>query len=114
MAMDGVVKGIRRLDTGVVVDVSGEVTLDDSPRLHKKLVEITDANPSRLIINMTEVTHIDSSGVGTLVDVYRRVHANGGRLLLFGLSTRVRGIFEITKLDSFFTIVESEDEALAP
>ncbi len=109
--MDGVVKQVRRIDAGVVVDVAGEVTLDESPNLHRQLVDLIAQGPHRLMVNMTEVTHIDSSGVGTLVDAFRRMRTSGGRLLLFGLAPRVRGVFEITKLDHFFTIVDSEQEA---
>jgi len=95
------------------VEVAGEVTLDASPRFHSRLIAVLEGSPERLVIDLTAVTHIDSAGVGTLVEVYRRVKTAGDKMFLVGLSPRVRGVFEITKLDRFFSILKTADEALA-
>jgi anti-sigma B factor antagonist len=111
--MDELVKDVRIVSGGVVVEVTGEVTLDASPRFHARLLEVLDTAPQRLVIDLSKVSHIDSAGVGTLVEVYRRVMSGGGKMFLAGLTPRVRGVFEITKLDRFFPIVASADEAFA-
>jgi anti-sigma B factor antagonist len=111
--MDGLVKSVEELPGGTVVTVVGDVTLADSPKFHTRLLQVVEQDPARLIIDMTEVNHIDSAGVGTLVEVFRRVKAAGHAMYLVGLTPRVRGVFEITKLDKFFPIVDSTDEALA-
>ncbi|MCB9849548.1 MAG: STAS domain-containing protein [Phycisphaerales bacterium] len=111
--MDGLVKNIKSQNGGTVVEVAGEVTLDESPKFHSSLLEIIKDSPERLVIELSEVTHIDSAGVGTLVEVFRRMKASGGRMFLVGLTPRVRGVFEITKLDRFFPILDTVDEALA-
>ena len=56
---------------------------------------------------------MDSSGIGTLVEVFRRVNAYKGQLALCGMNDRVHGVFEITKLDKFFKIFATESEAIA-
>jgi anti-sigma B factor antagonist len=111
--MDEVVKEVQK-DHGVVqVAAQGEITLDRSPQFHKALLDMLDPPPRHLIVDMSEVTHIDSAGVGTLVDVFRKVRANRGRMSLVGISSRVRGVFEVTRLDKFFQIFATADEALA-
>lgn len=111
--MSDLVNDVQVSQAGTIVSVCGEITLDDSPQFHARLVQIVEKSPPRLIIDLAKVTHIDSAGVGTLVEVFRRVKNAGGRMYLSGLTPRVRGVFEITKLDRFFPIVETPDEALS-
>lgn len=101
---------IERGDTTVVL-LSGDVDLHHSPDLHAKLVEVAGKRPKRLLLDLSDVPYMDSSGVGTLVEVFRRVNAYKGKMVLFGLNRRVRSVFEITKLDRFFTICETEEQA---
>ena len=111
-ASSAVVKEIREGPEATVVVLSGEIDLHQSPALHAALVEVAGRRPKRLVLNMSEVAYMDSSGVGTLVELLRRVNAYKGKLALVSLSPRVRGVFEITKLDKFFQIVTSEEQAL--
>jgi anti-sigma B factor antagonist len=107
------IKDVYRSPEGSIVVLSGEIDLRQSPNLHARLVEIVANRPRRMILDLAEVSHIDSSSVGVIVEIFRRVSAYRGKMVLFGLSPRVRSIFEITKLDKFFTIVDSRDQALA-
>ena len=102
----------KELKNATVVVLSGDVDLHQSPNLHARLVEIAGERPKRLMLDLTDVPYMDSSGVGTLVEVFRRVSAYNGKMVLFGLNSRVRSVFEITKLDRFFTICESEEQAV--
>lgn len=106
------VKEIRRMAEGTVVQLAGDVDMHRAPALHAALVELAGAQPKRLVLDLTEVSYIDSSGVGTLVEVYRRVNAYKGTMALVGLNARVRGVFEITRLDKFFTIGATVQEIL--
>lgn len=108
----GIVKEIRRDTEATVVVLSGEVDLHQSPALHATLVDVAAGRPRRLVLNLSEVQYMDSSGVGTLVELLRRVNAYKGKLALVGLTPRVRSVFEITKLDKFFAIHASEQEAV--
>jgi anti-sigma B factor antagonist len=107
-----VIKELRAQPEATVVVLSGEIDLHQSPALHAALVDVASNRPKRLVLNMTDVSYMDSSGVGTLVELLRRVNAYKGKLALVNLAPRVRGVFEITKLDKFFNIFPSEEQAL--
>ena len=110
--MSEVVRSLERLDSGIVVRLGGDVDMHTSPELHQTLVELCAEKPQRLVLDLSAVDYLDSSGVGSLVEIYRRTMKEGGRLVLVSPSARVNGVLEITKLDRFFTIVGSEQEAL--
>ncbi len=111
-AEDNLVKEVRKLPEATVITLSGEVDLHHSPALHAALVDVAGERPRRFVLDLAEVPYMDSSGVGTLVEVFRRVSAYKGKMILVGMSSRVRSIFEITKLDKFFTICDNMEEAL--
>lgn len=107
------VREIRREGNAIIVALVGEVDLHHTPEVHKALVTACQQEPERLVVNLEGVSYLDSSGIGTLVEVFRRVNGYGGKLALCGLSERVLSVFEITKLDKFFKIHDSEPEALS-
>jgi len=106
-----VVKEIRRAPTGTVVVLTGDVDMHHAPALHAALVELAHERPNRLMLDLSGVPYMDSSGVGTLVEIFRRVSAYKGKMVLFGSTQRVRSVFEITKLDRFFTLCDSAQQA---
>ncbi len=105
------IRDVRTSSEATVVFLGGDVDLHHSPSLHAALVELANGRPKRLVVDLREVPYIDSSGVGTLVEIFRRVSSYKGKMILCGLGERVRGVFEITKLDRFFTICENEEQA---
>jgi anti-sigma B factor antagonist len=109
----GGVKHTRRSGQDLVIALSGAIDLHHAPHVHQALISACEQRPRRLIIDLTDVAYMDSSGIGTLVEVFRRVNAYQGSLALFGLNQRVRSVFEITRLERFFKIFPSESEALA-
>ncbi|HUN80458.1 MAG TPA: STAS domain-containing protein [Phycisphaerae bacterium] len=109
---NNLVKDIRKTPEATTVVLSGDIDLHHSPQLHSALVEVTNERPKKLLLDLRDVPYMDSSGVGTFVEVFRRVNAYKGKMVIFGLNPRVRSIFEITKLDRFFTLAETEEQAL--
>ncbi len=107
------VRQVRNAGRDIVVSLQGAIDLHHAPDVHRALVSACDDKPRRLIVNLTGVTYMDSSGIGTLVEVFRRVNAYKGQLALCGMNDRVHSVFEITKLDKFFKIFATESEALA-
>ena len=93
-----------------VVNVAGEIDLRTSPRLRVLLLESASKLSGPLLLDLSGVSHMDSSGVGTMVYVKREVERSGRRLVLIGLQPRVRSVLEITHLDKFFLIVQNVDE----
>lgn len=111
--MNAVIKEVRNENQATIVTAQGEIDLRHSPGFHQALVNVCERRPKLLLINLGEVTYMDSSGVGTLVEIFRRTKDYGGRMVLISPQERVRSVFEITKLDRFFTIRESESEVLS-
>jgi len=107
------VKEVRQQGPATIVALCGEVDLHHTPEVHKTLVGACQRRPERLVINLSEVSYMDSSGIGTLVEIFRRLNGFGGKLMLCGLSDRVYSVFEITRLNKFFKIFATEEEALA-
>ena len=103
---------VRTEGVATIVSLAGEIDLAHSPRIHRELVHLCDGRPERIILDLTAVGYMDSSGVGTLVEVYRRVQGYGGRLVLAGAQDKVRSIFEIAQLDRIFTFCNTLAEAL--
>ena len=106
------VKDVRKVEDATVVTLSGDVDLHQSPALHAALVQVAGDRPKRLVLDLSAVPYIDSSGIGTFVEVFLRVKSYKGKMIFFGLSDRVRCVFEITKLDKFFTICQNEADAV--
>lgn len=98
-------------DDGHIIRVTGEVDLRTSPHLRNRLLQLIEKHPKRLVIDLANVSYMDSSGVGTMVEIKRRLERSGGQVILAGLQPRVRSVFEITQLDKFFDIVEDVDKA---
>jgi anti-sigma B factor antagonist len=95
-----------------IVRPHGAIDLNTSPSLRAQLLSLAEHNPSKVIFDLSGVPHIDSSGAGTLVEFKRYLgKSGGGQVVLAGLQPPVQGVFEITKLNQFFTIVASVDEA---
>jgi anti-sigma B factor antagonist len=105
---------VKTVQTGgtSVVHVRGEVDLRTSPQLRVLLVDAARRVDGPLLVDLSDVGYMDSSGVGTMVFVKREVEKSGGKLVLIGLQQRVRSVLEITHLDKFFTIAGSVDEVL--
>lgn len=95
-----------------VLRISGEVDLHRSPELRAALMTLLERRPPRLVLDLGEVPYMDSSGVGTLVELKRNVDKYRGQLVLAALAPRVRSVFEIAQLTRFFTISATVDEAL--
>ncbi|MBN2447678.1 MAG: STAS domain-containing protein [Phycisphaerae bacterium] len=96
---------------GHVVRIGGDIDLRTSPELRGRLLQALEEHPERLIIDLTGVSYMDSSGVGTVVEAKRKAERGGTRVILNGLQPRVRSVFEITQLDKFFTITNTIEDA---
>ena len=107
------IREVRWVDRTAIADVAGEIDLNSSLDFQQDLLKLLDKSPQRIVINLRDVSYMDSSGVASLVKLLSRVRKSGVSLRLAALSDRVRGVFEITRLDSVFEIFATEEEALA-
>ena len=92
----------RTLNGAAIVALRGEIDLHSSPGLRKVLLDYVQQKTPRLIIDLSAVTYVDSSGVGTLVELKRKLDRQRGQVVLVGVQPRVKSVFEITQLDKFF------------
>ena len=102
----------RQVGDVTVIDASGRITLGEgSTAFREKIKELVAAGNKKILINMGEISYIDSSGIGELVSGFTTVTNHGGMLKLLNLSKRVKDLLQITKL---YTVFEAyEDEAAA-
>ena len=84
-----------------------------SAELRAKFIELFKSKPAILIVDMTEVVFMDSSGLAILVETLKWCRQNDSRLKLVGMAQTVRSVFEISRLDSIFQICNTIEEALA-
>ncbi len=101
------------IDDGVVLRPVGEIDLSCAAMLRQRLSQVQDGQPARLVIDLSAVPYMDSSGVATLVEAMQIARRTGSKLVLCALQDKVRSIFEIARLDMVFSIVESVEEASA-
>src|SRR6201984_2630355 len=96
-----------------VLPLTGEIDLHVSPVVTASPTAMIEKNPPRVVIDLSDVTYIDSAGLAALIQAMQKVEAYGGKFLLAGLQETVRSIFEISRLDQVFRIFPDTDAALA-
>ncbi len=107
------VKAVRWIGGLAVVDVQGDVDLSRSGEFQQSLLAVLDKKPERIVVNLAGVQYMDSSGVAGLVKLMGKARQQQVSFCLAALADRVRGIFEITRLDTIFEIHPTVEEALA-
>jgi anti-sigma B factor antagonist len=100
-------------DAPNVLPLEGEVDLHVSPRISTALAAMIEQKPPRLVVDLSKVTYIDSSGLAVLIEGMQNVEAYGGKFILAGIQENVKPIFEIARLDQVFIIFPHVDAALA-
>ena len=98
-------------DGAVIVSPEGDVDLSRSPVLRNSLKQALTAKPKRLVVDLGLVDYMDSSGVATLVEALQVQRKGGNKLVLCSLQPKVRGIFEIARLNMVFEIVADAETA---
>jgi anti-sigma B factor antagonist len=96
-----------------VVDAAGRITLGEGASVFRDTIrDLAAKGHKKLLINLSEVSYIDSSGIGEMVSAFTSVTNAGGQLKLIGLSKRVKDLLQITKLYTVFEAFEDETEAV--
>ena len=100
-------------DRSNVLPLKGEIDLHVSPSVTASLNSMIEKKPQRLVVDLSDVTYIDSAGLAALIGAMQKVEGYGGKFLLAGLQETVRSIFEISRLDQVFQIFPDAAAALA-
>jgi len=104
---------VRTLNDGiVVVDCAGRLVFGEETAELRDRVRALTTEGSRIILNLAEVTYIDSGGLGTLVALYTTARNTGASIKLARLTPRVGDLLQVTKLLTVFEVYDSEEEAV--
>ncbi len=104
----------RQVDGIMVVDLSGRITLGEGSTLLRDTVrDLISKGHKQILLNLGDVTYIDSSGIGELVSAYTTVRNQGGELKLLNLTKKVHDLLQITKLYTVFDVKDDEATAIA-
>lgn len=103
----------RSQDGRTVVEVAGEIDVYTAPKLREQLAELVDSGRYDIVVDMTGVEFLDSTGLGVLVGGLKRVRTHDGSLQLVCTQERILKIFRITGLTKVFPIHDSVDAAVA-
>ncbi len=103
----------RQVGDVSVVDAVGRITLGEgSSALREAIRNLVSQGHKKILLNLAEVSYIDSSGIGELVSGFTTVTNQGGQLRLLGLTKRVKDLLQITKLYTVFDVHENEAHAI--
>lgn len=104
---------VRKHPGGVlVIDVDGQLIVGNRQELKQRVLDALEAGDRKFLIDFTKTGYIDSSGLGVLVSLSKKIRDEGGDLRLAGLNEDLKTLFELTKLDTLFAITDSADQAL--
>ena len=96
-----------------VVDVDGQLIVGNRQELKQKVLDELEKGGRKFLVDFTETGYIDSSGLGVLVSLSKKIREVGGELRLSTLNEDLRTLFELTKLDTLFRIADSRQEGLS-
>jgi anti-sigma B factor antagonist len=104
---------VRQRDGVTILDLKGKITIGvGDVALRNAVQDAINSGATKIVINLRDVTTIDSSGVGELVSAYTSATNRGVKLILANLPAKVTDILQITQLITVFDVFDSEDEAV--
>lgn len=110
----GIKTSTRLVGEVVIVDTIGELRLGEGTNVLRQVVnETVEQGYKNILLNLRDVRHIDSAGVGELMSCYTSVRNRGGQLKLMNLSKNVHNLLQITKLYTIFEVEDDEPTAVA-
>ncbi len=101
----------RKVSDVMVLDLKGRLWILDLP-LRDLMNALLSEDKRRFVLNIAGVDYIDSSGLGQLITIWTSIQNRGGQMAILGPTKRVQRLFEITRLNSVFPIVDKEEEAI--
>jgi anti-sigma B factor antagonist len=113
MAIDFEIADRKVDDDTHIVSVSGEIDLFTAPEFKQRMSAPIDAGRSKLVVDLSRTTFIDSSSLGVLIGAHRRLKLRGGSLVVVCENEAIAKTFKITGLDGVFTIAPSVEAALS-
>jgi anti-sigma B factor antagonist len=104
----------RQVGGVTVLDLDGKITIGEGSVLLREAVrKLLDEGKKKLLLNLGEVSYVDSSGIGELVSSYTTTNNNGGQLKLLNQTKKIHDLLTITKLVTVFETFDNEEAAVA-
>src|ERR1700693_679618 len=104
----------RQVDDIAILDLSGRITLGEgSVTIRDAVRDVMAKGSNKILLNLGDISYIDSSGLGELVSAYTTVKNAGGELKLLNLTKKVHDLLQITKLYTVFDVKDDEASAVA-
>ena len=94
------------IEGGMLVMLSGNISLNRVPEVRSDLIAIAESGHALIVVDMTNLKFIDSSGIATLIELLRNQTSANRRLVLCAMQPQVQSMFQIVRLDTLFTIVD--------
>lgn len=105
---------VRELDNDMaVIEIDGEIDIYTSSDLKDALIQQIDSGTKHIIMDLENVTYIDSSGIGVFISTLATLKKLGGKICIIKITDSVKKVFELTKLTNFFKIYKNEEEAVS-
>ena len=102
----------RKTEKAVLIALKGNLDTMTSPEFDKRIAELTGAGEAFLIVDLTNLAYISSAGLRSLLSAAKKVKAQSGNIVLFGLQDSVKEVFDITGFNNFFLVADNEPKAL--
>jgi len=103
---------IETLIDGFLLRPHGDVDMARSPTFRAKLTAALKSIPARLVVDLALVPYMDSCGLATLIEALQITRAQKTKFIVCNLSARVRSVFELSRLTTVLTVVDSHEQAL--
>ena len=103
---------VRTAENVKIIDCSGDIDLYSSTELRDALLKQMQSGTEGVLVNMTGVTYVDSSGIATLVEGLQLSRQSKTKFALFGMRSNARSVLQLARLDKVFVIFENEAQAL--
>src|SRR5690349_24313994 len=103
----------KKQDGVVIMEVEGQLIVGNRQELKQKMLDELEKGAKKFLIDFAKTGYIDSSGLGVLVSLSKKIREQGGELRLANLNDDLKTLFELTKLDTLFQIAETREKALS-
>jgi anti-sigma B factor antagonist len=105
---------VRESADVIILDISGRIVLGDGAKdLSRKIAELLSEGHNKILLNLAEVTYVDSSGLGELVSSYGSATKAGGKIKLLNIQARIAELLRMTKLHTLFECFSDESQGTA-
>ena len=101
----------RKISDVIILDISGRLWILDLP-LRDLMNNLLSEGQRHFVLNLAGVDYIDSSGLGQLITIWTSIRNKGGHMTILSPTKRVQRLFDITRLNSVFQIMEQENDAI--